>query len=51
MIELLPIDPTASASVIEVIVQWAPNDAYDQALKNKPEYAGRVRQVGMNIFY
>jgi hypothetical protein len=29
-------------------VRWAPNDAYEQAV-GRPEYAGRVRQVGPNI--
>jgi hypothetical protein len=27
---------------------WAPNDEYEQAI-GRPEYAGRVRQVGPNV--
>jgi hypothetical protein len=29
-------------------VRWEPNDAYEQAV-GRPEYAGRVRQVGPNV--
>jgi hypothetical protein len=29
-------------------VRWAPNEAYEQAV-GRPEYAGRVRQVGPNV--
>jgi hypothetical protein len=29
-------------------VCWAPNDAYEQAV-GRPEYAGKVRQVGPNV--
>jgi hypothetical protein len=29
-------------------VRWVPNDAYEQVL-GRPEYAGRVRQVGPNV--
>jgi hypothetical protein len=29
-------------------VRWAPGDAYEQAV-GRPEYAGRVRQVGPNV--
>jgi hypothetical protein len=49
MKELIPTDHAASSSVTEGTVRWAPNDAYAQAHGNKPEYAGRVRQVGPNI--
>jgi hypothetical protein len=41
-------DPAATQSVSEDTVRWAPNDAYEQAL-GRPEYAGRVRQVGPNV--
>jgi hypothetical protein len=30
------------------MVRWAPNDVYEQAV-GRPEYAGRVRQVGPNV--
>jgi hypothetical protein len=46
MLELMPNDPAAVSSVTEGTVRWCPGDAYSQALENKPEYAGRVRQVG-----
>jgi hypothetical protein len=46
MLELMPNDPAAVSSVTEGTVRWCPGDAYSQALGNKPEYAGRVRQVG-----
>jgi hypothetical protein len=46
MLELMPNDPVAVLSVTEGTVKWCPGDAYSQALGNKPEYAGRVRQVG-----
>jgi hypothetical protein len=42
----MPNDPAAVSSVTEGTVRWCPGDAYSQALGNKPEYAGRVRQVG-----
>jgi hypothetical protein len=29
-------------------MRWAPNDEYEQAI-GRPEYAGRVRQVGPNV--
>jgi hypothetical protein len=35
-------------SVSQDTVRWAPNDAYEQAI-GRPEYAGRVRQVGPNV--
>jgi hypothetical protein len=38
MKELLPTNPTATSSIIERTVWWAPNDAYSQALGNKPKY-------------
>jgi hypothetical protein len=41
-------DSTATQSVSEDTVHWALNDAYEQAL-GRPEYAGRVRQVGQNV--
>jgi hypothetical protein len=49
MKELLPTDPAIESSITEGIVRWAPNDAYSQAIGNKPEYTGRVRQVGPNV--
>ncbi|XP_059441611.1 uncharacterized protein LOC132173941 isoform X2 [Corylus avellana] len=49
MEELIPTDPAASSSVTERTVRWASNNAYAQAIGNKPEYAGRVRQVGPNV--
>ena len=49
MLELIPNDLAASSSVTEETIRWASNDAYAQALGNKLEYAGRVRQVGPNI--
>jgi len=44
----LSTDPTATHSVSQDTVRWAPNDAYEQAI-GRPEYAGRVRQVGPNV--
>jgi hypothetical protein len=41
-------DPATTQSVSEDTVRWAPNDAYEQAL-GRPEYAGRVWQVGLNV--
>jgi hypothetical protein len=41
-------DPAATHSVTEDKMRWAPNNAYEQAF-GKPEYAGRVWQVGLNI--
>ena len=49
MKELIPTDPAAISSITEGTVRWAPNDAYSQAMGNKAEYAGRVRQVGPNV--
>jgi hypothetical protein len=49
MLELMPNDLAAVSSVTEGTVRWCPGDAYSQALGNKPEYAGRVRQVGPGI--
>ncbi|XP_059453484.1 uncharacterized protein LOC132184020 [Corylus avellana] len=49
MNELIPTDPAASSSITERTVRWAPNDAFAQAMGNKPEYAGRVRMAGPNI--
>ncbi|XP_062173324.1 uncharacterized protein LOC133878802 isoform X2 [Alnus glutinosa] len=49
MTELIPTDLAALSSVTQGTVRWAPNDAYAQAHDNKPEYAGRVRQVGPNV--
>jgi len=41
-------DPVATQSISEDTVCWASNDAYEQAL-GKPDYAGMVQQVGLNI--
>jgi hypothetical protein len=41
-------DPAATQSVSEDTVRWAPNDAYEQAV-GRPEYTGRVQQVGPNV--
>jgi hypothetical protein len=49
MLELMANDSVASLTVIEGTVRWCPNDAFSQALGNKHEYAGRVRQVGPDI--
>jgi hypothetical protein len=49
MLELMPNDLAAVSSVTEGTVRWCPGDAYSQALRNKPEYAGRVRQVGPGL--
>ncbi|KAC1299283.1 hypothetical protein FH972_027141 [Carpinus fangiana] len=46
---LIPTDPAATSSMTEGTVRWVPNNAYSQAIGNKPEYAGQVRQVGPNI--
>jgi hypothetical protein len=48
MTQSLSSDHAATQSVSEDTVRWAPNDAYEQALR-RPEYAGRVRQVGQNV--
>jgi hypothetical protein len=48
MTQRLSSDPTATQSVLEDMVHCAPNNAYKQAL-GRPEYAGRVRQVGPNV--
>ncbi|XP_059429119.1 uncharacterized protein LOC132162898 [Corylus avellana] len=45
MNELIPTDPAASSSITEGTVRWAPNDAFAQAMGNKPEYAGRVMDI------
>jgi hypothetical protein len=44
----LSTDPAATQNVSQDTVRWAPNDAYEQAI-GRPEYAGRVRQVGPNV--
>jgi uncharacterized coiled-coil protein SlyX len=49
MLELMSNDLAAVSSVTEGTVRWCPGDAYSQALENKPEYAGRVRQTGPGI--
>jgi hypothetical protein len=49
MLELMANDSAASSSVIEGTVQWCPNNVFSQALGNKPEYVGKVRQVGPGI--
>jgi hypothetical protein len=41
-------DPATTQSVSSDTVRWALNDAYEQAV-GRPEYAGRVRQVGPNV--
>jgi len=41
MTQGLSSDPAATQSVSEDTVRWAPNDAYEQAVR-RPEYAGRV---------
>jgi hypothetical protein len=48
MTQSLSTDPAASDSVSSDTVRWAPGDAYEQAV-GRPEYAGRVRQVGPNV--
>jgi len=48
MTQSLSSDHAATMSVSEDMVHWAPNDVYEQAL-GRPEYAGRVRQVGLNV--
>jgi hypothetical protein len=48
MTQSLSSDPAATQSVSADTVRWAPNDAYEQAV-GRPEYAGRVRQVGPNV--
>jgi hypothetical protein len=48
MTQNLSNDHAATQSVSEDTVRWASNDAYEQAL-GRPEYAGRVRQVGPNV--
>jgi hypothetical protein len=48
MTQGLSSDPAATQSVLGDTVRWAPNDAYEQAV-GRPEYAGRVRQVGPNV--
>jgi len=44
----LSIDPAATDPVSSDTVRWAPGDAYEQAV-GRPEYGGRVRQVGPNV--
>jgi hypothetical protein len=48
MTQSLSSDPAATQNVSEDTVRWALNDAYEQAL-GRPEYAGRVQQVGPNV--
>ncbi|XP_062151094.1 uncharacterized protein LOC133859636 isoform X3 [Alnus glutinosa] len=48
MMQSLSSDPAATQSVSADTVRWAPNNAYKQAV-GRPEYAGRVRQVGPNV--
>jgi len=47
---LMPTDSTKSSSITQGTVRWRHDDVYAQALDNKPEYAGRVRQVWPNIW-
>jgi hypothetical protein len=49
MLELMANDLAASSSVTEGIVRWCPNNAFSQALENKPEYVDRIRQMGLDI--
>jgi hypothetical protein len=49
MLELMPNDLATVSSVIEGTVRWCLGDAYSQALGNKPEYAGKVKQAGLGI--
>jgi hypothetical protein len=48
MTQSLSRDLATTQSVSADTMRWAPNDAYEQAV-GRPEYAGRVRQVGSNI--
>jgi hypothetical protein len=48
MTQSLSSDPAATQSVSADMVRWALNDAYEQAV-GRPEYVGRVRQVGPNV--
>jgi hypothetical protein len=48
MTQGLSSDSAATQSVLEDIVRWAPNDAYEQVV-GRPEYARRVQQVGPNV--
>jgi hypothetical protein len=48
MTQSLSTDPAATDPVSSDMVRWAPGDAYEQAV-GRPEYAGRVRQVGLNV--
>jgi hypothetical protein len=48
MTQGLSSDPAATQSVSEDTVRWASNDAYEQAV-GRPEYPGKVRQVGPNV--
>jgi hypothetical protein len=48
MTQSLSSDPAATQSVSSDKVRWATNDAYEQAV-GRPEYAGRVWQVGPNV--
>jgi hypothetical protein len=47
---LMPTDSAESSSITQGTTRWRHDDAYAQALGNKPEYAGRVRQVGPNVW-
>jgi hypothetical protein len=48
MTQNLSSNPAATHPVSDDTVHWAPSDAYKQAV-GRPEYAGRVRQVGPNV--
>jgi hypothetical protein len=48
MMQGLSRDPAATQSISKDTVRWALNDAYEQAV-GRPEYVGRVRQVGPNV--
>jgi hypothetical protein len=48
MTQSLSSDPAATQSMLEDTVRWASNNACEQVL-GRPEYAGRVRQVELNV--
>jgi hypothetical protein len=48
MTQSLSTDSAATDPVSSDTVRWAPGDAYEQAV-GRPEYGGRVRQVGPNL--
>jgi hypothetical protein len=48
MTQNLSNDPATTRSVSENMVSWASKNAYKQEF-GRPEYTGRVRQVGPNV--